>query len=119
MTISNKFTIRVLLGIKALIWIALAAIYWWQQISPNPNLTFQVVGVLLLVNGLIYLGLTIWWRNPNRLLYWVTVIFLLFNIVLTITDNIGWIDIVSLLTDIAILLFIVFSRPKSTSTNYV
>lgn len=108
--------IKSLLYLKCLIWLALAIFYYTSQVSPNPDITFEVVAFLLFINAAIYFLLARFWNIKNKIIYWITIVFIGANIVLTITDNMGIIDYASLITD-AIILSLIFV--KSRQQNHI
>lgn len=105
-----------LLYAKGLIWIGLSIFYFINQVSPNPNVVFQVVAFLLVTNAVIYFLLGYFWkRTKGGFMFWLTIAFVLSNVVLTVTDQMGVLDILSLITDVLVLFFIIFLPKPSTS----
>lgn len=102
--------IKYLFYFRSATWLILAVIYFIRQASPNPNVTYSTVAILLLINALIYFSLGFLLEKKSKLVFWITSLFVFANIILTITDNFGIIDGASLLIDITIITLLVSNK---------
>ena len=58
----------------------------------------------------LFCGFTIGIRKP--ILFWFSVLVLVVNILLTVTDQFGWLDLITILVDLVILGFLMVGRKK-------
>ena len=70
----------------------------------------RVMGVLMFVNAAALLGVGIGLGWQNRLFFWLGLALLGGNILLSVTDQIGFYDVVTLLYDIALLILLIVTR---------
>lgn len=110
----NIVLIKYLLIAKSIIWTFLAVIYAYHGTTPNLELTQQAVVLLLLINAMIFLGLSLIIERKLKAAYWLTLSFVLANVILTVTDQFGLVDFLSLMVDVAILSLMVAQRKDFT-----
>ncbi len=80
--------------------------------SPNPDMKviYLVFGILMLGDGVAMLVSGLW--ITKRLIYWFAVIVLSLNIILTIFDQFGLIDLLFVLLNVITLFFLFRSRKE-------
>jgi hypothetical protein len=71
-----------------------------------------VIAILMFGNAgaFLFCGFTI--GNQRRIFYWFSVLVLVVNILLTDTDQFGWLDLITMLVDLVIMGFLLFGRKK-------
>jgi hypothetical protein len=108
---------RVLLFLNAGIWVALG-IASLSRVSHSPTsvITAIVIGILMFGNAgaMVVSGLGLGkWRG----FYYLALAVLLVNIVLTFTDQVGLLDILTFLLDLVILGLLIVARKQYTRRN--
>lgn len=110
MKTSKQRSIQILLYLKAAIWIYLGIMYFSYVGSPNAFVPLWAVIGLFIANALISIFLA-WKFTTGKLIYYYAIFFfILMNILLTITDQFGLWDAVSLIIDIGIIGLLLTSR---------
>lgn len=92
----------ILFSLNFLFWIFIAISYSFVRENPN-----SIVKFLLFLEPIIFLIAFIGYLKRNIIIYYLTLIFLFCNAILSITDEIGCLDILSLILNL--LLFIVLA----------
>jgi hypothetical protein len=105
---------QVLLGLNALVWFIFGAYTLTEMMQRNPGQValLRVLGILMFVNACAWSvsSLVIGIRRKSS--YYFVVGILILNIILTITDQFGIFDFVTLLIDLAILGILIVGRNK-------
>lgn len=112
-----KKTISYLFYFKALVWITLAFFYLSRHLSPNENVVYWVVAGLLFVNSISYAVLGYLLKQNFRWVFWLSLVLVAGNILLTITDQVGWVDWMSLATDLALVVLLLWYRKEWLSSK--
>lgn len=99
----SKSLVRILLYFKGIIWLSLSVFYFLNQAQPQENLTFYFIALFLFFSALIYFALGKFWNPQNKKSFWLTTLFIVANLILTVTDQMGAVDWFSLITDVLIL----------------
>lgn len=69
---------------------------------------YRVIMILMMLNGIFYALFTYLISIKARIIYFMLILFILVNAILTITDQVGVIDWVTLLINIIILVLSIF-----------
>ena len=103
--------VRYLLIFTAIILFVLSAATFLRT-SPNPDMKviYLILGILMLGDGVAMLVSGLW--ITKRLVYWFAVIVLSLNIILTIFDQFGLIDLLFVLLNIITLFFLLRYRKE-------
>jgi hypothetical protein len=112
--VSPILLVRYLLIFTAVILFVLSAATFLRT-SPNPDMKviYLVYGILMLGDGVAMLASGLW--ITKRLIYWFAVIVLGLNIILTIFDQFGLIDLLFVLLNIITLFFLLRFRKELLS----
>ncbi|MFA5010034.1 MAG: hypothetical protein WC553_02270 [Patescibacteria group bacterium] len=105
-----KRLIPYLFYFKTLIWIVLAWLYYTRYFTSDSETVYWLISILLLVNGLLYAIFGYLLKYRTRWIFWLSALFVAGNIILTIADQVGWIDWISLATDVALLTLLFWHR---------
>lgn len=99
--------------LNAAIWVLLGALF----LSRTANQMVWMISILMFVNAAIMLAFGLAVGRGGRLVYWATLAFLGANILLTVTDQVGFADLITLLIDLALLVLLVVDRRRRVSTG--
>jgi hypothetical protein len=99
---------------NAAIWVVLAAATVWRMAggSPEQRASAVVIAVLMLGNAGAMLVSGVGLGRPSRLSYLLAVAVLLVNIVLTVTDQVGLLDVLTGVLDLVLLGFLIAVRKR-------
>jgi hypothetical protein len=86
-------------------------------LSRAVNGMFWVIAALMFVNAGLMLAFGLAIGRGGRLVYWATLAFLGGNILLTVTDQVGFADLIILLIDLALLVLLVVDRRRRAPTG--
>jgi len=104
--------------VAALFWIVMAAAtVITEDTHVVPRTPAWILVVFMLANALVLLALARGLWTQKRLYWAVAVVYLGFNIVLTITDQFGLIDLVYLVVIVLLLAFLVLTRKNYRETG--
>ena len=110
---------QVLLFILGAIWIlfGVASLISLVNSSTNPTVTLWVVAILMFGNAgaLLVIGWGI--GKQKRLFFYLGIIVLAANIFLTVTDEFGAFDLITLIIDLALLALLIVTRSRYLTTN--
>lgn len=119
MSFSKTKTVQVLFYLNALIWLAFGIYTLINMIDRYPGrvITVYVIGFMMLGNvGMMFLsGILI--GKPNKWAYFFAMFVLVINIILTVTDQFGSFDLVTLLLDLVIFGLLISIRKHYTSNE--
>ena len=106
-----KFT-QNLFYLNALIWVLSGVFSLWRMnlggsLSP---LSAVMVGMLMFGNAFILFLAGVGLGEQARLTYFIAMLILVVNILLTFSDQVGWLDLLTLLLDLIILALLVVYR---------
>lgn len=91
--------LTIIFSLEALFWLFLSAIYLIVRHG-------YVIPGLMVVNALVF-AVFIWnIKKKNRQIQLIALFYLLINIILTITDQFGWLDMVILIVNVIALPFL-------------
>jgi hypothetical protein len=82
------------------------------RLGDNPNMAgwYAFYSLAMLIQAAVLLFCYFCLTTKNKTLYWLTFIILLLNIVLTIFDQVGWVDVLFMLVNLAALIALHLSR---------
>jgi hypothetical protein len=104
--------------INAVIWTILG-VYSILRTAGEPDQSnmMLVIGILMFgnVGAFIFCGLTI--GKKSRIFYLICILVLSVNITLSITDEFGWLDLITMLIDLVILGFLLAGRKQLLQTG--
>ena len=105
-------TAQILFFVNAAIWLLIGVISMTRILasSSGQHITALVIAILMLgnVGAMLIAGIGIGKRN--RWFYYFGILVLLINIILTITDQFGILDFVTLVFDVILLGFLIITR---------
>ncbi len=104
--------IRNLFFLNAAIWLMIAILTItrpasWMMTHVDVRWLF---GALNAANALVFLGLGLLIHRDRKLLFFLALVFLLVNIVLSMTDQFGTLDLITMLVDVALFILLIFKR---------
>lgn len=97
-------SLKVMLYVMAAVWI----VFSMGSALREPNLLneiniYSVYGALMAVNAVIAAGMAAWWSPKQAVIRWLGYTWISLNILLSVTDQVGVIDILILLFSAVIL----------------
>jgi hypothetical protein len=99
--------------LNAGIWVLFSVIF----LSRTANDYAWVVSVLMFANAAFMLIFGLLIERGNRWIFLAALAFLAVNILLTITDQVGFADLITLLLDLALVVLLVIERRRSVLTD--
>ena len=101
-----------LFGLNALIWLILAGVSLARLTGDRPNsFIFWVIAALMVGNAGAMLLCAVVIGRRKRIYYLFALLVLLVNIVMSVTDQVGWADLLTLFIDVVLLGILLGGRP--------
>lgn len=111
--------VRALFLVNGLVWLLLGVLFIIRMDGGNSmgSTMRWVVFVLMLANGLAMFW--IGWRiaQPDKRFYYLGIVVLAVNILLSITDEFGWLDLATMLVDVLLLGLLIATRSWYLNKN--
>ena len=109
-------TTQVTFFLNALVWLVFAAMSFSLAFSGAGNGRF-VLSALMLINASIFVGFGFLIRKGQPRVFFVGILYVAVNVVLSITDQFGWFDFFIMLLNLVLLglLFITRQRMKQAT----
>ncbi len=104
--------------LTALVWVVIAAAYLIRPAlagTPIPLLQW-IIALLMLVNAAVIVWLGHGLCKERKLFYYLSLAYLLFNILLTIADDFGIADLIYLLYVVALFVLLLLARKNFTNS---
>lgn len=98
MKINFLKTSHYLLGVNIVFWFFIAIYFSFFKFAEKPE--YLILKILLFFEPLIFVGLLVGIAKKIKIIYILGLFFLIINVILSITDEIGLFDIMSLLLNI-------------------
>jgi lysylphosphatidylglycerol synthetase-like protein (DUF2156 family) len=115
-SISRRITLaQVLFFLNAAVWIFFLVLFLSDQAHPGNALSSLVIPILMGGNALAMLACGIGLGRRSRIFYYLSLAVMAVNILLTVTDQVGLFDYITLLLDLVILILLVAIRKGFTS----
>jgi len=110
---------QVLLYINAAIWLILGTATLLRVSQNNPESTFSLWIISILMAGNAGMMLLCGWGlgTGHRLFYYLALAVMAVNILLTFTDQFGLLDFLTLVIDLAILALLISSRQRTSQSG--
>ena len=110
---------QVLLYINAAIWLILGIATLLRVSQNNPESTFSLWIISILMAGNAGMMLLCGWGlgTGHRLFYYLALAVMAVNILLTFTDQFGLLDFLTLVIDLAILALLISSRQRTSQSG--
>ena len=108
---------QVLFFLNTLIWIFFMILFLSDQASPGDPVSSWVIPTLMAGNALAMLACGVGLRKRNRLFYYLALVVIGVNLLLTVTDQVGLFDYITLLIDLVILVLLVAARGAFTPAS--
>jgi hypothetical protein len=105
---------RILFFVNAVAWLVLGMLSLSFRALDNGNPARWVITVLILINGLVMISFGFMIVNGGPLVYTLAIIYISVNVVLSITDQFGWVDALIMFINLCLLgtLFVTRHRMK-------
>jgi hypothetical protein len=108
---------QVLFFLNALIWVFFMILFLSDQVTPGDPVSSWVIPILMAGNALALLACGIGIGRRTRIFYFLALAVIAINILLTLTDQVGLFDYLTLLVDLVILVLLVASRQAFTPSS--
>ena len=107
---------RKLLFVNAGVWLIFGVLGFSRAMTETGNLRFML-SVLMVANAIVMAALGVLISGGGRWVLWGAILYMVLNVVLSITDQFGWVDALILLLNLIILglLFVVQQRFRQAS----
>ena len=85
--------------------------------NTNPTITLWIIAILMFGNAgvLLFVGWGI--GRQNKIFFYLGILVLTANILLTITDEFGAFDLITLIIDLVLLVLLIVTRSRYLTTN--
>lgn len=110
---SLKWT-RILFFVNAVVWLTFGILSLAIRAYNDGDLARWVITILMLINGLVMIWFGIMIVRGGSLVFTFAIIYLSLNVVLSITDQFGWVDALILLLNLCLLGSLFFARYRMT-----
>lgn len=109
-----KILLRLLFWARGSVWVVLSYLFAVSYLGTqrNPPLDPLFIAGLLLLTAGIYFVLGWYMKKPTRVVWVVSLVFLISQVVLTVTDNMGMVDVFSLTVDGMLLILLYMWRDR-------
>jgi hypothetical protein len=97
--------------LNAAIWVLLGILF----LSRTANQMVWMISILMFVNAALMLAFGLVVGKGGRLVYWATLAFLGGNILLTVTDQVGFADLITLLIDLTLLVLLILDHRRAAT----
>jgi hypothetical protein len=106
--------------LNTVIWLLLGIVTGLKQLTENPGrlILAGILAILMFGNAAGMCLCAVFLGKRNRWLYFITLAFLTLNILLTITDQVGFLDWVTLAIDLILFGILVGIRARYTAFWY-
>jgi hypothetical protein len=94
----------ILYAMNIAFWLGIVVYYWFIEFAGNSS--YLLIKILLLFEPLVFAISLLGYLKRIRFIYLVTLIFLIFNSILSLTDEVGAFDIASFLLNIGLLILL-------------
>jgi hypothetical protein len=94
---------RILFFVNAVAWLVLGMLSLSFRALDNGNPARWVITVLILINGLVMIWFGFMIVNGGSLVFTLAIIYITVNVVLSITDQFGWVDALILFINLCLL----------------
>ena len=101
---------RILFFVNALFWLILGILSLSFRAFDDGSLARWVITVLMLINGLVMIWFGIMIISGGSLVFTLAILYMSLNVVLSITDQFGWVDALILLLNLCLLGSLLVSR---------
>jgi len=91
--------------INIVFWLGIFLYYAFVKYPMEGN--YIILKVFLLFEPVIFIGMLIGYINKNKLIYVGSVIFLAFNSILSVTDQVGLLDVISLVLSVIVFILLI------------
>jgi lysylphosphatidylglycerol synthetase-like protein (DUF2156 family) len=108
---------QILFFIDAAIWVVFLILFVSDQAQPGEMVSSWVIPILMAGNALAMLACGIGLGKRSRFFYYLSLAVIGVNILLTVTDQVGLFDYITLLLDLVILTLLVASRKGFTPSK--
>jgi hypothetical protein len=97
---------RILLGAQGVLWIVLTAILVFRRVGASAASAPVVVPLLMAMNAAVFLGASLVLPRLGRVPVLLLAAFIVANTILSVTDQVGTLDVLVLAVDIATLVLL-------------
>lgn len=104
-------TTRTVFFLNALVWLVFAVMSFSFAFNGADNWRF-VLSALMLINAGIFVGFGFLIRKGQPWVFFLAILYVAVNVVLSITDQFGWIDFLIMLLNLVLLGLLLVTRQK-------
>ncbi|MCB9111212.1 MAG: hypothetical protein H6634_08180 [Anaerolineales bacterium] len=99
--------------------LSVIGILWLTRLGEKPDMAgwYAVLAFSMIMDSAIVLACYFWLKKKSKRAFQVSMFILLLNMVLTIFDQIGFVDILFVILNVAALVLLYLSRKEFTSVN--
>ena len=108
---------QVLFFLNAAIWVFFLILFLSDQVTPGSAVSGWAIPILMAGNALAMLACGIGLRKRSLFIYYLSLAVIGINILLTVTDQVGLFDYITLLLDLVILTLLVASHKGFTQPS--
>ena len=94
---------RILFFLNAVVWLGLGILSLSFRALDDGSLVQWVITVLMLINGLVMICFGIMIISGGSLVFTLAILYMSLNVVLSITDQFGWVDALILFLNLCLL----------------
>jgi len=102
---------RILLFVNAIVWLVFGGLSFSRAFSGTSDLRF-ILSVLMVANAIAMIVLGVLLASGRAWVFFVAILYMALNVVLSITDQFGWVDALILLLNLIVLGFLFVTQQQ-------
>jgi len=111
--------IRTLFFLNAAVWLAFGVSSLLFRALDGGSLTRWVITAMMIVNAAVMIWLGVMIVSGRNWVFFLAILYMALNVVLSITDQFGWIDAIILLLNLIVLGMLFLARHRMNQTASV
>jgi len=104
-------TTRAMFFLNGLVWLVFSILSSSQAINGTSSWR-SILSMLMLINAVVFLGFGFLIRNGQLRIFFLAILYVAVNVVLSITDQFGWFDFLIMLLNLILLGLIFVTRQR-------
>ena len=109
---------RSLFFLNAAVWLAFGISSLLFRAIDEGSLMSWVITVMMIANAIIMVWFGVMIVTGRNWIFFLAILYIAFNVVLSITDQFGWIDALILLLNLIVLGLLFVTRQRMSQTDY-
>ena len=104
--------------LNAAVWLAFGISSLLFRAIDEGSLTCWVITIMMLTNAIVMIWFGVMIVTGRNQIFFLAILYMALNVVLSITDQFGWIDALILLLNLIVLGLLFVTRQRMSQTDY-